>query len=82
MIQELQDRFDEQQVLPSVLAIESVILEAANGEIFPSSLEKLKTSCSQDDFNFDVLNRHLTILVDFIKEGCSTVRKVTSVRTV
>ena len=29
-----------------------------------------------------VLNRHLTILIDFIKEGCSTVCKVTSVHTV
>ena len=74
MIQELQDRFDEQHVLPPVLALESVIVEAANGEIFQSFL--VKTSCSQDDFNFDVLNRHLTILVDFIKEGFSTMRKV------
>ena len=49
MIQELQDRFGELQVLPPV------ILKAANGENFQSSLEKLKTSCFQDDFNCDCL---------------------------
>ena len=82
MIQELQDRFDEQQVLPIVLAVESLVIKAANGEDFRSSLERVKSSCFQDDLNFDILNRQLPILVDIIKEGCPTVREITSMHMV
>ena len=42
MIQELQDRFYKQQVLPIVLAVELLVIKAANGEDFQSSLEKVK----------------------------------------
>ena len=38
---DLQDRFDQQQVLPIVLAVESLVLKAAKGEDFRSSLEKV-----------------------------------------
>ena len=69
MIQELQDRFDEQQVLHIVLAVVSLVLKAVNGEDFQSSLEKVKSSRFQDDLNFDILNRQLPIVVDIIKEG-------------
>lgn len=80
MIRELQDRFDDQQVLPPVLALESLIIKAANGEDFSDVLDKVQTTCFKDDLS--ILNRQLFMFHDIIKEGCPTVKKVTSVRTV
>ena len=45
MVQELQDRFDQQEILPPVVALESVAIKAANGEDFTDSLESLEKYC-------------------------------------
>lgn len=41
--QGLKDRFDQQEILPPVIALESVILKAANGKPFDDALKNLVT---------------------------------------
>ena len=82
MVQELQDRFDQQEILPPVVALESVAITAANGEDFTDSLESLEKSCYKDDFDFSALKSHMTMLPDIVREAYPKVRKVTSICTV
>lgn len=82
LIHELQDRFDRQETLAPVLALESVVMSAANGESFSDALQVIQTSCYGKDFNFMTLKRHLLLLVDIVKEACPAVSTVTKVQTV
>ena len=68
LIQELQDKFDQQEILPPVITLETLVTKAANGEPYEDQLYVLKNSCYKNDFNFSVLNRHLSMLVDIMKE--------------
>ena len=82
LLQELDERFDQQQVLPSLLALEGVIIKSANNENYKDELKLLEDSCYADDLDFKALRRHLPLVCDVVKEASPTVRKVTSVRTV
>ena len=80
LLQELENRFD--QSLHPVLALESLLLKAANGQCFEEQLQTVRESCYSGDFNFDDLKRHLLLLVDTIKQGTPSVKEVTSIHTI
>lgn len=82
MIQELTDRFEQKTIMEPVLALESLLLKAANGECFDEELGKVKQSVFQSDLDFDRLSRQLGVLVDVIHQVLPSVRKVTKVRTI
>ena len=82
LIGELNDRFEQQNLLPPVLALESVLLNAANGLNYQDQLTVVQQSCYKDDFNFSQLESQLGMLADAIKVALPSVRKVTSVRTI
>ena len=75
------ERFEGQH-LPPVLAIEQLLLKAANGDGYESELALLAESCYRDDIDWSDLKRHLPLLQDVIKKGTPNVRKVTSIHTV
>ena len=79
MITELEDRFDQKDLLPPVLALKSLILNAANRDDYGSSLSSVKTSCFKGDLDFDVLHRQLLLLQDVISQALPTVKRVTTV---
>ena len=78
-MRELADRFDQGAFLPEVLALESLLLEAANGDTYESELERVRNGCFNPDLNLPSLEKQLPLLVDAVKQGF--VRKVTSIRT-
>ena len=78
LIGELNDRFEQRNLLPPVLALESVLLNAANGLNYQDQLTVVQQSCYKDDFNFSRLESQLGMLVDTIKVALPSVRKVTS----
>ena len=82
LIGKLNDRFKQQNLLPPVLALESVLLNAANGLNYQDQLAIVQQSCYKDDFNFSRLEAQLGMLADAIKVALPSVRKVTSVRTI
>ena len=82
LIGELNDRFEQQNLLPPVLALESVLLNAANGLNYQDQLTVVQQSCYKDDFNFSRLESQLGMLTDAIKVALPSVRKVLSVRTI
>ena len=55
---ELTDRFDDQHV-PSVLAIENILLKASNGNEYHEELTLLQGSCYKNDIDWSDLGRHL-----------------------
>ena len=69
LIQELQDRFDRKEILPPVKALETLVTKAANGEPYEDQLYVVENSCYKNDFNFSILNRHLSMLIDIMKEA-------------
>jgi len=79
IIGELNDRFEQQNLLSPVLPLESVLL---NGLHYKDQLTVVRQSCYKDDFNFSKLESQLRMLADAIKIALPTVRKVTSVRTI
>ena len=80
--QELEKKFNQTDLLPPLPALESLLLNARNGLSFQEQLGKVKSSCYQDDFNFDHLQRHLSLLVDAYQARNPMVKKVTSIRTI
>ena len=74
------DRFDQQELLPPVLGLESLLIKAANGEIYDDALHNVEQYCYAPDLDFTVLRRQLPLLVDVVKQGC--VRNVTSICTI
>ena len=61
-------------------ALESVLLNAANGLNYQDQLKVVEQSCYTDDFSG--LESQLGMLADAIKVPLPSVRKVTSVRTI
>ena len=61
---ELDDRFDQQSVLLSVIALESTLLNLANGLNYEEQLAILEESCYKEDFDFSKLKCHLALLAD------------------
>ena len=62
-----------------MLVLEGLILIAANGDDYGSSLSSIKTLCCNSDLGFDVLQRQLLLLQDVISQELSTVKCVTIV---
>jgi len=62
-----------------VLALETVLLNAANGLNYEDQLTVVKQSCYKDNFNF---NRLESQLADAVKVALPSVKKVTSIRTI
>lgn len=82
LLQELEERFEQRDLLPPVLCIENLLITAANGKISEENLKSIKSSCYKDDINFDQLQRQLPLLVDVVRQALPSVSKVTSVRTI
>lgn len=82
LISELDQRFDQQQLLSPVLTLENLLLEASNGHSYQNHLDSLKISCYKNDFNSDRLHSQLSLCADMIKQALPTVKCVTSVRTI
>ncbi len=78
---ELDERFDRQR-LPPVLAMEQLLLKAANGDEYQTELAMLAESCYENDVDWSDLKRHLPLLQDVVKKGTPSVKKVTSIHTV
>lgn len=81
LIEELNERFDQESLKPLV-AIERVIIKSANGEDCTMELQEVKESFISKDFDFPRLERHLSVLTDIIKQALPEVKEVTSIRTV
>ena len=79
LIQELEERFDQQQLLPPVLSLENLLLKVTNGETYEGDLQALNTSCYKDDTNFDNLQKQLLLCVELVRQVLPTVKQVTSV---
>ena len=56
-----------------------VLNAISNGMCLQEHLDEVKSSCYQDDFNFDHLQRHLSLLVDLIKQEIPMIKKVMSI---
>jgi len=80
LLRELDDRFNQDELAP-VLALESLLIKAGNGENYDNELQSVEDSCYANDINFSALKRQLPLLVDVVKALKPTIRKVTSVRT-
>ena len=78
LLGELDDRFDQQSVLPSVMALENTLLNSANGFNYEEQLAILEESCYKD---FSKLICHLAFLADTVKLAIPSIKKVTSIRT-
>lgn len=78
---ELNNRFQSQLCSP-IIAIEQVLLKAANGDKYRSCIEKIEELPFKDDINLSDLNRHLQVLPDVIKKQLPEVKKVTSINTI
>ena len=53
---ELEDRFDQRELLPLVLALENLIIKAANGESYDNALQSVEDSCYASDLDFSMLH--------------------------
>ena len=82
LLQELQDRFDQKELLLRVLALENLIVKAANGESYDDSIRSFEDPCFARDLNFDILRRHLPLVHNLVREAIPGVQKFTSVHTV
>ena len=78
---ELEHRFQNQHI-PSVLAIEEILLKAANGSSYQNELSALEVSCYKNDIDWSDLSRHLPLLQDVVKKYNPNLKKVTSVHSI
>ena len=62
--------------------LESLLLNAANGNAYQTCIDQVKQTPYKDDVNFDDLARHLLILLDIIKKADPVIKKVTSIQTI
>ena len=78
---ELEHRFQNQS-LSLVLAIEHILLKAANGSNYQDESSTVEASCSKNDIDWSDLSRHLPILQDVVKKSNPTLQNVTSIHTI
>ena len=78
---ELEERFNRQHT-HSIILLESLLLNAANGNAYQTYIDQVKQTPYKDDVNFDDLARHLLILPDIIKKADPVIKKVTSIQTI
>ena len=81
MSAELEQRFHCQHI-PSVIALEKTMLNAANGSEFHNEITLLEDTCFKNDIQWDDLKRHLPLLPDIIKQFDPQIKRVTSVETI
>ena len=65
-----------------MLAIESLLIKAANKENIENEISILKESVYREDFDFTVLEGQVPVIIDVIHQVLPSVRMVTSIRTV
>ena len=82
LLQELNDRFDQKDLLLPIQYLENLLMKAANGEVYEENLHGLKSSCYSTDIDFDQLQRQLPLLVSLIRQALPNVITVTSIRTI
>ncbi len=82
LLQELNDRFDQDNLLPPIQCLENLLLKAANGDRYDENFQGLKTSCYITDIDFDQLQIQLPLLASLIRQALPHVSKVTSIRTI
>ena len=82
LLRELEDRFEQQALLPPILSLENILLKAANGEAYEEDFQMAKISCYKDDINFDHLQKQLPLCADLIRQALPSVKQVTSMRTI
>ncbi|CAH1254781.1 ZMYM1 [Branchiostoma lanceolatum] len=78
---ELMERFD-QEFLKPVVAMERVLINAANGNDVSNHVDEVMTSVFGKDLDRPKLTRHLAMLQDVIHQALPEVKKVTSIRTI
>lgn len=81
LINELESRFEQPSIEP-VLAIESLLIKAANKGSIENAISILKECIYREDFDFTVLEHQAPVIFDVIHQVLPSVRKVTSIRTV
>ena len=64
------------------MALESTLLNSANGLNYEEELAILEESCYKEDFDFTKLKCHLALLADTVKLAIPSIKKVTSIRTI
>ena len=82
LIQELDDRFEQKEIMQPVLNMESLLLKSANGEGHITELKEFTASVFKEDLSVEKLERELAILVDMIYVELPDVKRVTSIRTI
>ena len=73
LIRTLEERFDQQQSVAPVLALENLLFKACNQEPHEDH---------RDDLDFSLLHRQLLFCADVVKQASPTVKQVTSVHTI
>ncbi|XP_035690920.1 zinc finger MYM-type protein 1-like [Branchiostoma floridae] len=81
LIGELTERFN-QEFLKPVVAMEKLLLNAANGDDFTEKMDEVTSSVFGNDLDPPKLRRHLSMLPDIIEQALPEVKKVTSIRTI
>ena len=81
LIQELDDRFEQKEIMQPVLCMESLLLKSANGEEHITELKEFTASVFKEDLSVEKLERELAILVDMIHVELPDVKRVTSIHT-
>ena len=59
-LKELTDRFDQQELLPPILELESLLIKAANGEAYGDVLHNVEQSYYTPDLDVTVLSKKTT----------------------
>ena len=78
---ELEHRFQNQHI-PSVLAIEQMLLKAANGSSYQNELSTVEASHFKNVIDWAGLSRHLPILQDVVKKSNPILQSVTSIHSI
>ena len=79
---ELEDRFEQKEYINPVLALEELLLRAANGQEFSNQIKEVNESVCKKDFNFSQLQTQLLILPQVIKLSSPNVKQITLIRTI
>ena len=82
LLGELDKRFEQSRVKPSIVALEKLLISAASREPYEEHLQTIRESCYKEDFDFSELQKQLPLLPDVIKHGTPLVKRVTSIRTI
>lgn len=78
---ELEHRFQNQHI-SSVLAIEQMLLKAANGNSYQNELSFVEVSWFKNDIDWADLSRHLPLLQDTVKRSNTLPQTVISIHTI